>query len=117
MKSIKAILFISLLTPLTAIAGPVLNGEKLLGHLEAYYQDKAENIETAIFVSYYMGFLRGISFYDGPDICTPVESSNSQLMLVVKKHLDDNPQKLHLRPEPLIIEALTASFPCETKKE
>lgn len=117
MKVLKALLFTSLLTPLTTLSSPAPKGEDLLEHLEAFYQDNAETLTTHLTVSYYMGVVNGLTFYDGPDICSPIGATNSQLMLVVKKHLDDNPQKLHQTTEELIIEALSKAFPCPTEDE
>lgn len=117
MKVLKALLFTSLLTPFTTLSSPAPKGEDLLEHLEAFYQDNAENITTPLTVSYYMGVVAGLSYYDGPDICSPAGVTNNQLMLVVKKHLNDNPQKLHQTTAELIIEALSKAFPCPTEDE
>ena len=44
--------------------------------------------------------------------CLPSEVHPDQLVMVVKKYLEDNPAQLHLPAGVLTTHALTAAFPC-----
>ena len=44
--------------------------------------------------------------------CFPEGVEREQSILVVKKYLSDNPGKLHLEADILVVEALGAAFPC-----
>jgi Rap1a immunity proteins len=44
--------------------------------------------------------------------CLPSEVHSEQLVMVVKKYLEDNPAQLHYQAEVLTIHALTDAFPC-----
>jgi hypothetical protein len=44
--------------------------------------------------------------------CLPSEARSGQLVMVVKKYLEDNPAQLHLPAGVLTTDALIAAFPC-----
>ena len=46
-------------------------------------------------------------------ICTPQGVTSGQLQKVVVKHLNEHPEKLHLRASSLVLNVLTEAFPCE----
>jgi len=52
--------------------------------------------------------MQGIKFF-----CLPYGASDSQLRLVVAKHLKDNPTALHYSADTLIATALRNGFPCK----
>jgi hypothetical protein len=45
--------------------------------------------------------------------CTPDEVTNGQKLKILKKWLDDNPNKLHERADLIIHRALLQAFPCK----
>ncbi|HEV3513726.1 MAG TPA: Rap1a/Tai family immunity protein [Candidatus Sulfotelmatobacter sp.] len=45
--------------------------------------------------------------------CLPSEVRSEQLVMVVKKYLEDNPAQLHYEAEVLTIHALSDAFPCQ----
>lgn len=45
-------------------------------------------------------------------LCIPEESTKGQLVDVVKKYLDDHPERRHLEAGSLVPEALNSAFPC-----
>lgn len=45
--------------------------------------------------------------------CVPAEVNNGQVFRIVKKWLDDNPDKLHWRADTIIYVALLQAFPCK----
>ncbi|MEK9968848.1 MAG: Rap1a/Tai family immunity protein [Ferrovibrio sp.] len=45
-------------------------------------------------------------------LCIPQTSKLEQVVLVVKKYLDDNPDKLHFNGATLVLLAISAAFPC-----
>ena len=44
--------------------------------------------------------------------CLPAEAHSEQLVLVVKKYLQDHPAKLHLPAGAVTLSALVEAFPC-----
>jgi len=60
-----------------------------------------------------VGYIAGV--YDtssGVLICSPTEVTTGQLAAIVQKYLADNPQTLHITAHQLVINALSAAFPC-----
>lgn len=48
--------------------------------------------------------------------CEPEEVTNGQILRILKKWLDDNPNKLHERADLIIHLALLEAFPCKVSK-
>jgi hypothetical protein len=53
-----------------------------------------------------------ISAHAKRNYCLPSEVHSEQLVMVVKKYLEDNPAQLHYEAEILTIRAITDAFPC-----
>jgi hypothetical protein len=51
---------------------------------------------------------------EGPQakFCRPPEVTNGQVFKIVKKWLDNNPDKLHWAGEVIIVKAMSEAFPC-----
>lgn len=61
------------------------------------------------------GYVRGVldATRDTLNICPSDDITASQVNLVVKKYLSEHPERLHLRGDMLIHEALNKAFPCK----
>ena len=53
----------------------------------------------------------GINAHD--HYCMPEEVTNGQVLKILKKWLDNNPEKLHWRADSIIHAALLEAFPCK----
>lgn len=47
-----------------------------------------------------------------PAYCLPVPAMNVQMQAVVKKYLEDHPERRHMLASDLVVEAFTVAFPC-----
>lgn len=65
---------------------------------------------AAATADYYVGTL-----HQRPVACPPPGVNNDQIDAVVKKFLNDHPEKLHLQASVLVIGSLITAFPCSTK--
>jgi Rap1a immunity proteins len=70
--------------------------------------------QQTICIAYLSGIVEG--YYSTkqkpPSFCFPKDVTGKQEALVVLKYLRDHPERLHLRSNRLVIEAMTKSFPC-----
>jgi hypothetical protein len=74
------------------------------------FQHIPENTADGMCIGYVVGVLSMMDYIDV--LCLPGESTHAQATLVVQKYLYDNPGKLHLDAEHLVIDALQEAFPC-----
>jgi hypothetical protein len=56
-----------------------------------------------------IGYVQGI--VEGNNLQTPTGVNKGQLVAIVKKHMAENPRKLHLTAEELVVEAIASTFP------
>lgn len=61
-------------------------------------------------IGFVVGVLSVMNYINA--LCLPAKSTHAQATLVVQKYLSDNPEKLHLDAEQLVIDALQDAFPC-----
>lgn len=99
----------------------LFSGEGLLNACTAHEQPDGSMYRSGLC----MGFIVGIvsehdiwlsevpTAHGSLHFCIPPDVSNGQLVKVVKKYLEDNPGKLHLRVEFLVQKALSQAFPCK----
>jgi len=59
------------------------------------------------------GFDYGYSSKMRTTYCVPSEVNKGQIIKVVRKYIDEHPEKLHELYGKLIVEALNESFPCQ----
>ena len=61
------------------------------------------------------GYVAGVvDSFDGIGIfCAPVGITLLQLVAIVKKYLEENPERWHITASKLVAEALQKSFPCK----
>ena len=74
------------------------------------FQDIPANTADGMCTGYVVGVMSVMDFINV--LCLPDESTHAQATLVVRKYLSDNPEKLHLNAEQLVIDALQEAFPC-----
>lgn len=88
---------------------------KLVGSDNAKLSE-TEIVQKNICLFYVSGVLDGYQLGESSiKICSPDEATMGELALVVLKHLNDHPEKLHNPPRYLILEALNNAFPCKTE--
>ncbi|HKV79546.1 MAG TPA: Rap1a/Tai family immunity protein [Candidatus Sulfotelmatobacter sp.] len=82
---------------------------------------EAEKLDAGYCAGYFDGVLDSEAMWKGVEgnssksshYCKPKEATKGQVLKIVKKWLDDNPDKLHLRADLIIHRALTEVFPCK----
>lgn len=76
----------------------------------ASYDDIPENPADGMCIGYVVGVMSMMDYIQV--LCVPDKITHAQATLVVKKHLSDHPERLHLNAEEVVIEALQEGFPC-----
>lgn len=111
-----------------------MNGNTMLEKCHYWFAD-SESPATTKVQAFDMGFCAGYfkavmdmesaqidlerrAHVEGPAVqfCRPEEVTNGQVFKIVKKWLDDNPDKLHWGGEVIIVKALSQAFPCKDHK-
>jgi hypothetical protein len=88
---------------LTAFAQHKQDGNELLVHI---------NEETSFSYAVALGYIRGVS---DSMACIPSQVNNGQLVDIVKKYLEQNPESRHEYRGVLVIRALSKAYPCKKK--
>ena len=111
--NIKVVVFALVMTASMGVQGAWLTGGQLLEDCESEnYFEKGSC----------MGYIEGVgdsvatlaNWEDFAEyICTPQGVTSGQLMLVVVKNLNENPEELHMTASSLVLKALSEAFPCE----
>ena len=86
-----------------------VSGE-LLKNICASYIDWPANAADGICVGYVVGVMSFMEYIGV--LCLPGNSTHSQAALVVQKYLSDHPEKLHLKANELVFDAIEEAFPC-----
>jgi hypothetical protein len=85
----------------------------------------AETVTESLDVGYCAGYIAGVTdverVWEGVEgntsqsthYCMPKEATNGQAPRILKKWLEDNPDKLHWRADLIIHKALLQAFPCK----
>jgi hypothetical protein len=76
----------------------------------ASYDDIPENPADGMCIGYVVGVMSMMDYIEV--LCVPDKITHAQATLVVKQHLSDHPEKLHLNAKELVIDALEEGFPC-----
>jgi hypothetical protein len=72
------------------------------------------DLSTASFCrGYIYGVVQGLSLHQ--HICVPAMYA-SQIVLIVRKYLEDHPERLHLDSEVLVEEAMRSNYHCSAKR-
>jgi Rap1a immunity proteins len=118
-----------LLPPLAHASSAAMDGNDMLTKCRTLWTDGHQNVTTeemldgTFCAGYVSGVLdaRAMQFaMDKADhvkgrnkYCRPSEVTNGQVFRVLKKWLDDNPDKLHQRADTIIFVAMQEAFPCQ----
>jgi len=98
-----------------------LDGSLLLEFCEAYIKD-ASDAKTVVKANVCGGYVEGITeihtTFVGwnelkPYWCSPDNMGTVQLVRVVAKYLQENPEQLHFSASSIVATALRGAFPCE----
>lgn len=68
-------------------------------------------------LKYVTGFVDGYGYASGSEICLPDDGTMGQYTLVVKRYLQDHPERLHLSAGRLLYDALRGAFPCKRSSQ
>ena len=104
-----------------------MDGNDLLKKCAPLWTDGHTGVETReqLDAAYCMGYVVGVTDVEamwkavegktakGTHYCMPEEVNNGQILRILKKWLDDNPDKLHWRADLIIHRALLDAFPCK----
>ncbi len=109
----KAFLAFSLL----ALAQPALayffNGNDLYESLREYRKAERGDKDTDYSKAWnYRGYVIGVYDATAMIYCTPSDITSHQLMAVVAKYIEDNPQSWSEPAQRLVKKAVKSSFPC-----
>ena len=84
---------------------------EMMSEAEKLDSDNSKDVSE---VGGYYGYVTGVA--DATDYgiwCAPSHLKSAQIVKVVSKYLNNNPEKLHLNAAQLVIEALIGAFPCK----
>jgi hypothetical protein len=105
-----------------------LDGNGLLDKYRQFFSPVAHPDDTMLLnEGYCAGYLSGVTDVEAmwkaidkkagarayEHYCMPEEVNNGQMLKVLKKWLDNNPEKLHWRADTIIQSALMEAFPCK----
>jgi len=105
-----------------------LDGNGLLDKCRLLFSDAAHPSDTTLLNGgYCAGYVAGVTdvetMWEATDkqtkahtsehYCMPEEVNNGQMLKILKKWLDNNPDKLHWRADTIIHVALMEAFPCK----
>jgi len=111
--NIKVVVFALVMTASMGVQGAWLTGGQLLEDCESenYFEKGSctgyiEGVDdSAVTLAHWEGFAEYI--------CPPEGVTSGQFRKVVVKHLNENPEKLHMTASSLVLKALSEAFPCE----
>ena len=83
--------------------------------------EKVDYLDTGFCAGYLAGVMDVEAMWKGVEdkesksshYCKPEEVTNGQVLQIIKKWLNDSPDKLHWRADTIIHQALLAAFPCK----
>jgi hypothetical protein len=116
MRFLTIAIMLLLLSP---VYGQFLDGYRVYDNWKNYkrhqsdhseYQGMEEINRVSIQGAWFMSYVLGV--VDASHDCIP-EIELDQLWLVVGKYLEEHPERLSLRGEIIVMEAINEAFPCE----
>ena len=88
----------------------------LTGNFLKLYADMSEKYPGSQYDAFFLGYVMGVHERTTANTCVPSGVNNGQVAEVVRKYLQDHPEKLHLVPSDLVINAIQTAWPCEEQK-
>jgi hypothetical protein len=90
------------------------NGNTLAEWMVEYEKSDNDNSKDPFMVALYDGYVTGVAdtLYD-ISWCSPGNITIGQVLKIVSKYLNNNPQNLHSSAYSLVEQALKEAFPCK----
>ena len=93
-------------------------GNTLIESCQIYVDSLPDPVSSNFLGGYCLGLVHGVSdvaqvLGSPPLVCYPSGGTNSQLVRVVVKFLNDHPEALHKPDTVLVLEALNDAYPCQ----
>ena len=92
------------------------SGNDLREPIQQYLKAEASDRDTDYSKAYeYRGYVLGVYDSTAPFLCIPSKVSSRQILAMVAKHLNSNPEDWHLPARALIQSSLFESFSCPSE--
>lgn len=116
MQNLKIVVLAILLNGLVCSNASAASGNELNGYCEGLNGgDDVPRDQSAVDSVKCMYYVEGVidaNVLGGRDVCFPEDFTYRQAALIVKKYLEDHPEKLQLRASLLVKEALKKAIRC-----
>ena len=117
MRQIISVVFATILVSM-ALPAHAVTGSQLKACCADYDDEKNKGFFSSGFCAGYItGTIESIAIWTAGSshipYCLPENATNDQIISVIRKYLDANPEKLHLDGAELIIDAISDAFPCK----
>jgi hypothetical protein len=119
MKTIRQVIQVSVVTLFIlsmSVSVEAMTGNELIEHCDKFGVEVTSEDwqQNAYCMGYIVGVIHGMEYLDfKKQICIPTKNvKQGQIIKVVIKYLNDNPQRLHEQYTHIIYLAITEAFPC-----
>lgn len=125
MKFLLSVFLAVVVAPTFCAASRGMDGNKMLEDCQPLFDDSLNpQGRKALDAAYCAGYVDGVLETHGmwkavegktsqaAHYCMPAEVPNGQVLKIIKKWLDENPERLHWSGEVIIHKALMQAFPC-----
>lgn len=119
----RILLAIGLVLGMSSVEAQLQDGNNLLDMFQECDRydsgdDEANPMVCSFITGYVIGTIHGWERAAGvhkfpSQICVPANASFGQMTAVVRKYMDNTPEKLHLPASGIVLLALREAFPCE----
>jgi hypothetical protein len=110
----KNILMLFVLMMFSECSYAVRTGNELAEWMVEYEKSDNDNSVSTFLAGQYAGYLMAISdSTNSISWCNPGNVTTGQMFKIVSKYLNNNPEKLNLYADSLVIQALIEAFPCK----
>ena len=94
------------------------SGNDLREPMLQYLKAEANDNDTDYYKVYeYAGYVLGVFDSTAPFLCVPNNVNKSQILAMVAKHLNSNPENWHLPAKTLVQSSLFETFSCPSEDE
>ncbi|PLT26716.1 Rap1a/Tai family immunity protein [Pseudoalteromonas sp. MelDa3] len=92
------------------------SGNDLREPMQQYLKAEANDKDTDYSKAFeYAGYVIGVYDSTTPFLCTPSKVSRNQILAMIAKHLNSNPEDWHLPARTIVQSSLFKSFPCPSE--